>query len=151
MLNPDFKEMLLLLNENQVEYMFVGAYALASMGHPRATGHLDIYINTSAANATRVFKVLKNFGAPLHDLTVTDLQTPGIVFQIGLPPVRIDILSELTALNFEEAWKHHQKITISNVEVPVLGKEAFIKNKKALGRHKDLADVELLEGHDLKK
>lgn len=148
MLNRDFSDMLKTLNENNVEYLLVGAYALAAMGKPRATGDLDIFVRASSENAKKLMSALRTFGAPLADVTLADFETPGVVFQIGVPPVRIDILTELTGITFEEAWRTRTELLLSDLTIPVLGKDAFIKNKKALGRHKDLADIELIDGSE---
>ena len=136
--------MLSALCEAGVEFLVVGAHALAAHGAPRATGDLDIWIRATPENAARVLKALARFGAPLLDLTVEDLSRAGTVFQIGLPPSRIDILSSISGVTFEDAWPGRLDVRIDALVVPVLGREDFITNKTATGRPKDLSDLTLL-------
>jgi len=145
-MNRDFVEMLSALSDAGAEYLVVGAHALAAHGTPRATGDLDIWINTTAANIERVLRALAAFGAPLFDLTPADLTNPDTVFQIGLPPSRIDILSGISGVTFHDAWPRRVTVRIANLDVPVIGREDFVTNKKATGRPKDLGDLDLL--HD---
>jgi len=102
--NPDFRDLLSEFNARGVEYLVVGAYALAAHGHVRATGDLDIWVKPDPANAKRVMSALAAFGAPLHDLTEGDLSRAGVVFQIGVAPVRIDVLTGIDGVAFDEAW-----------------------------------------------
>ncbi|MBW2273868.1 MAG: hypothetical protein JRG96_11390 [Deltaproteobacteria bacterium] len=125
--------------DHEVRFLVVGGYALAVHGHPRATGDLGVWIECDRANALRAFD------APLHDLTVNDLTTPGTVFQIGLPPIRIDILTRITGVEFAPAWTDRLEPEIDGLRVPVIGRDALLANKRALGRLRDQADVELLE------
>ena len=111
----------------------------------RATGDLDIWVRPTAANAQRVWEALRNFGAPLTELTIADLATPGIVFQIGLPPQRIDILTGLSGLTFDEAWPNRLEIEDGSVRYAVIGRSDLIRNKRATGRPQDLVDIENLE------
>jgi len=143
-MNRDFVEMLSALCEAGVEFLVVGAHALAAHCIPRATGDLDIWVNPSPANAARVLEALRKFGAPLFDLTEHDLTRADTVFQLGLPPARIDLLSGISGLTFEEAWPNRVEIIIGDLAVPVLGRADFVKNKQATGRDKDLADLKLL-------
>jgi len=142
--NPDFKEMLSALSEARADYLLVGAYALAAHGHPGATGDLDIWVRADSENASRVLRSLAVFGAPLDDLTVDDLSKPGIVFQIGVEPSRIDILTAISGVEFDHAWKNRVLIEMDGVCVHVIGREDLIVNKRASGRPKDIADVETL-------
>ena len=144
----DLHDLLKAFIDHEVRFLIVGGYALAVHGHPRATGDLDVWIECTAANAARAYEALRVFGAPLQDLTTEDLTTPGTVYQIGLPPVRIDILTRITGVEFEAAWRDHRDTSIDDLVVPVIGREALLTNKRALGRTRDLADVELLEGSD---
>ena len=139
--------MLHALSEAKVNFLVVGAFAVAVHSEPRATGDLDIWVEPTSENAKRVFRALTSFGAPLADLTVDDLSKPGVVFQMGLPPNRIDILTQVSGISFQEAWATHSTFDLRNLTVPVIGCKALIKNKKAAGRPKDLLDVELLEKH----
>ncbi len=125
----------------------VGAHALAVHGVVRATGDLDIWIRPDAENAERVWKALARFGAPMEamGLTLQDLQQPGTVYQIGLPPRRIDILTEISGVGFSEAWETRVCEDLEGLTIPYLGREALTRNKQASGRIKDLADIELLK------
>jgi len=114
------------------------------LGRPRATGDLDVWVRPTKTNAHRAYAALREFGAPLHDLTVADLATPGVVFQIGLPPLRIDILTEISGVPFARAWSRRVLAMFEDVPVAVLGREDFLINKRATGRLKDLADAERL-------
>ncbi len=145
MFNPDFKDMLSALSESSAEFLLVGAYALAAHGHPRATGDLDIWVRADSENAPRVLRSLAVFGAPLDDLTVDDLSKPGIVFQIGVEPSRIDILTAISGVDFNHAWKHRVLIELEGVRVNVIGREDLIVNKRASGRPKDMVDAETLD------
>lgn len=146
MLNPDFRDILSAFCAEQVEFMVVGGYAMAFHGYVRATGDIDLWVRCSEENALRIWRALHKFGAPLFDLTLEDLKTPGIVFQIGLVPSRIDVLTQITAVEFEEAWQTHQTIEIEGMIIPVIGKQKLLINKKSTGRNKDKADVLWLEG-----
>jgi hypothetical protein len=144
-MNRDFVEMLAALSAAGAEYLVVGAYALAAHGRPRATGDLDIWVRPTRENARRVWAALQAFGAPLGELTQDDLASGDLVFQIGVAPSRIDLLTGVTGLAFDEAWPTRVSLTLEGVEVPVIGREALIRNKRALGRPRDLADVAELE------
>jgi hypothetical protein len=145
--NRDFVEMLSELSAAGVDFIVVGAHALAAHGVPRATGDIDIWIRPTAENADRAFRALVVFGAPLHDLTREDLTKADTVFQIGVPPGRIDILTGISGVTFDDAWSRKLIVALPGVStpVPVLSREDFIANKKASGRPKDLLDLQLLE------
>ncbi len=127
--------------------MVVGAHALAVHGLPRATGDLDIWIRADPENAARVWQALLRFGAPIDALAITadDLAKPGMVVQLGLPPRRIDLLTRLSGLEFEDTFSRHVRQSVATLDVPFIGREALLHNKKATGRLKDLADAEALE------
>jgi hypothetical protein len=144
-LAQDFRDLLRAFIDHEVRFLIVGAYALAILGRPRATGDLDVWIEPTAENAARAHAALEAFGAPLHDLTREDLAQPGTVFQIGLPPLRIDILTRITGVEFAPAWNRRTQADFEGVRVPVIGREDFLANKRALGRTKDLADAERLD------
>ena len=144
-MNRDFVEMLSALIEARASFIVVGAHALAAHGVPRATGDLDIWVRNDDENAGRVVAALEAFGAPLFDLTREDLNKPGTIFQIGVPPSRIDILTSISGVSFDEAWPDRTLIDVGGLEVPVLGKKHFITNKRATGRPKDLSDLALLD------
>ena len=133
------------LSDSGVEFLLVGAYAMAAHGHPRATGDLDIWVRANSENAVKVLVALSRFGAPLNDLTIKDLSTPGIIFQIGVEPSRIDILTEISGVLFSDAWERKISIEMNGCSMSVIGLEDLIKNKRAAGRAKDIADVETLE------
>jgi len=124
----------------------VGAHALAVHGRPRATGHLDLWIRATPENAARVWRALAHFGAPLEQFSEEDLTEPEVVFQIGVSPNRIDLLTSVTDLVFEKAWTQRVTVEVQSLSVPVLGREDLIRNKRAVGRPRDLADVGELEG-----
>jgi hypothetical protein len=145
MLNEDYKDMLLALFDEKVRYLLVGAYALAAHGYPRATMDMDIWIMPSSQNADAVLRALSRFGAPLHNLTKEDLQKDGTVFQIGVAPRRIDIITAASGLDFEETYGRSLSVTIEGIEVHIPSIDDLIRNKRASGRTKDLADAEALE------
>ena len=145
MLNPDFRDMLSALCEEKADFLIVGAYALAAHGHPRATGDIDIWIRASEENAKRVWRALMRFGCPLFDLKLDDLKTPDLIFQIGVEPRRIDIVTSITGVEFDEAWPDRKEIEIEGLKIAAIGRSHLLKNKKALGRPQDLADVAWLE------
>ena len=149
-MNQDFKDLLAEFNARQVEYLIVGAHALAAHGHVRATQDLDIWVRPDPENAKRVMAALRAFGAPLHDLTEQDLSRPGLIFQIGVEPIRIDILTVIDGVQFEAAWSERIDLKFADQPVAVLSREHLIKNKLAAARTQDLADVERLQ-NKLKK
>ncbi len=144
-LNQDFHDLLQAFVDHDVRFMIVGAYALAVHGQPRATGDLDVWIEATEQNASKAYTALAAFGAPLDDLTEADLRTPGVVFQIGVAPGRIDILTEISGVAFENAWPRRIESHYGELAVPVIGREDFVANKRATGRPKDALDADLLE------
>jgi hypothetical protein len=128
--------------------MVVGAYALAAHGFVRATGDIDLWIKCSEKNAERIMKALSIFGAPLFNLAHEDLQKPGLIFQIGVAPNRIDILTSIDGVEFDEAWSLCKEIEIENLKVPIISRIHLLQNKKAAGRPKDKADIAWLESSD---
>jgi hypothetical protein len=141
-IQQDFKELLELFNENRVECIIVGGYALAFHGAPRYTGDMDIYIKPDANNARRVMVALEKFGFGSAELTSEDFTQPGKVVQLGFPPVRIDIMTAITGVTWEEASSGRFKGKYGDVEVYYIGRDHFILNKKAIGRKRDIADLE---------
>ena len=144
-MNRDFRELLSEFSRHGVEHLVIGAHALAAHGHVRATKDLDVWVNATPQNADRVLAALRSFGAPLGNVTAADFSKPGITFQIGVAPVRIDICTDIDGVRFEEAWPRRQVHAIGALDVPIIGVEDLIANKKATGRLQDLADVEALE------
>ena len=145
MLNPDYRDMLSALSAAGVEFLVVGAYALAAHGLPRATGDIDFWVRPTGDNADRVLEALREFGAPLHDLSREDLARPGTVFQIGVPPRRIDLLTAIDGVEFEAAWQNRATREVDGFSIPVLAKQDLLRNKRATNRPKDLLDAEWLE------
>ena len=144
-MNPDFCDMLSALCAENAEFMVVGAYALAAHGLPRATGDIDIWIRPSKENAQKVWSALKRFRAPLLDLTVDDLHSPDVVFQIGAAPRRIDILTSISGVEFDSAWARRKAVSLAGLVVPVVGRADLLINKRAAGRPQDLAVAQRLE------
>ena len=145
MLNEDYKDMLQALADERVRFLLVGAYALAAHGYLRATMDMDIWVMPSPRNAEAVLRALRRFGAPLHDLTAADLQAEGTIFQIGVAPRRIDIITTASGLHFEETFERSLTVDIEGIEVHVPSLDDLICNKRTVGRTKDLADAEALE------
>lgn len=140
--------MLRALSDEGADFLVVGAHARAVHGTPRATGDLDIWIRSTPGNARRVYRALGAFGAPLSELREEELTERDVVFQIGLPPSRIDILTSISGVSFEEAVLNKVVVRIAEIDVPVIGKADFVANKRAVGRLKDLADIEDVESPD---
>ncbi|HOG09754.1 MAG TPA: nucleotidyl transferase AbiEii/AbiGii toxin family protein [Smithella sp.] len=145
MLNEDYKDILHALSDENVRFLLVGAYALAAHGYPRATMDIDIWVMPSPENADAVLRALQRFGASLQNLTKEDLQKDGTIFQIGVAPRRIDIITAASGLQFEPAYQHSIQLNIEEMEVRIPSIDDLILNKKATGRTKDLADIEILE------
>ncbi len=144
-MNQDFVDLLRAFGAHDVRFLIVGAYALALHGRPRATGDLDVWIDATPANASRVIAALAEFGAPLDQIDEADFSRPGVVYQIGVAPGRIDILTQLTGLTFEEAWPGRVRHPLGDVQADFIGREAFVRNKRATGRAKDLGDIDGIE------
>jgi hypothetical protein len=143
----DFVDLLECLRVEGCDFVVVGAHALAAHGAPRATGDLDVFVRPTSDNAERTFRALLRFGAPVqaHGVTARDFSTPGSVYQIGLPPFRIDILTEISGVTYDEATRDAVTAHLGAALVRFMGLEAMIRNKRSAGRTKDLADVEALE------
>lgn len=140
----DFCELLELFNAHDVKAIIVGAYALAFHGIPRTTGDLDLLVEPSAANAERVMRALEEFGFGAVGLSAADFRKPDVVIQLGHPPVRVDLLTSITGVTWEEAWSGRATDKFGGVPAVFLGLHALRRNKRAVGRHKDLADLEAL-------
>ena len=142
-LHEDFRDLLVLFADAGVEFVIVGAYALAFHGAPRASGDIDLFVRPSSANAQRVFDALARFGAPLESASVTaaDFAQSGAVYQIGLPPRRIDVLTEISGVTFDEAWASRVGGEVEGRTVGFIGRAALLRNKEASGRPKDIADA----------
>lgn len=144
--SEDFIDMLRALLVAHAEFVVVGAHALAVHGVPRATGDLDIHVRPSSENARRVVAALRDFGAPLvtHGVDEVDFERPGTVYQIGVPPHRIDLLTRISGVAFDDAWDSRVVVDIGDLKVPFIGREPLLRNKEAAGRDKDLVDAKLL-------
>ena len=145
MLNKDYKEMLQLLLEEQVDFILVGAYALAAHGYPRATGDIDIWVRAEEINSINIYRALERFGAPVDQITVNDFANEGIVFQIGVTPRRIDIITHLDGVTFGEADEDKVILEVEGLKLPILSFDKLIKNKLSTGRERDELDVKLLQ------
>jgi len=145
-LNDDFRDLLAALLSVEARFLVVGAHALAVHGVPRATGDLDVWIDRDPANAEKVWAALAQFGAPLETLgfSRSDLTAARSVIQIGIPPRRIDLLTEITGVEFGDAWPGRVTYPVGELSVPFLGREELLANKRATGRQRDLADLEAL-------
>jgi hypothetical protein len=146
LLNDDFRDMLVALFDAGADFLVVGAFAMSAHGYARNTGDLDIWIRREPSNVERVWKALQSFHAPLASLTREDLLTPDIVFQMGVAPIRIDLLTSIDGVEFDSAWESRISLEIEGRRVPVIGIQALIDNKRACGRPKDIADAKKLEG-----
>ena len=145
MLNSDYRDMLSALSAEGVEFLVVGAFAMAAHGLPRMTRDIDFWIRPSRDNAEKTWRALKSFGAPLFDLSIDDLSEPDNVFQIGVAPRRIDLLTAISGVGFDDAWKNRVSVKLWGMQFSVLSREDLIANKLAAGRPKDLADVAWLQ------
>jgi hypothetical protein len=148
MLNPDFHDILSAFNAERVEYLLVGAYAVAAHGLPRATGDIDLWVRPSKSNATLVWRALESFGAALDGISIRDLETPELVIQLGLPPRRIDLMTSIDGVEFDSAWEERVNIRVDGIDVPTISRKSLIANKRASGRPQDLADVSRLTNQE---
>ncbi len=144
MLNPNFKDMLVALNDAEAEYLIVGAYAMAAHGCPRSTGDIDFWVRATLENAGRVWAALSSFGAPMFQISVDDLSTPDVVFQIGIAPQRIDVMTSVSGIEFDDAWPHRLVVDLDGIRADVIGRQQLLKNKLASGRPKDILDADIL-------
>jgi hypothetical protein len=143
-MNADFLDLLTSLRAAEARFLVVGAYAVGVHGRPRATKDLDVWIEASSDNARRVMKALRDFGAPLGDLVQSDFESPGTGFKMGEPPSRIDILTQIEGVRFEDAWPRRLETSFGPVHCAVIGWDDLLTNKRAAGRPQDLADVDAL-------
>ena len=141
MLNPDFRDILSSLNDAGVDFIIVGAFALASHGRPRATGDIDILLRNSPDNAERIMTALRDFGAPLESISADDFTSHDNVVQLGIEPRRIDLMTHIDGVSFDDAWKNKVAVAIGDLEVFVLSKGDLLANKRAANRDKDSSDI----------
>ena len=144
MLNKDYKEMLQFLLEEKVEFILVGAYALGAHGYPRATGDIDIWVKADENNSKKTYNALARFGAALDQIQMDDFAVEGVIFQIGVAPRRIDIITRIDGVTYPEANDDKIIVEVEGLLLPVLSLENLIKNKLATGREKDKLDAKYL-------
>ena len=145
-MNEDFLDLLSALLDADVRFMVVGAYAVGVHARPRATKDLDVWVEASIENSHKVMRALQAFGAPLHDLSADDFARPGTGFMMGIPPRRIDILTQVSGVAFEEAWVNRFVAAVGpDLRCPFIGLADLIRNKRAAARDQDLVDVGILE------
>lgn len=142
--NSDFTDLLSLFNDNGVRYLVIGGYAVIQHAEPRFTKDLGLWISTDPGNARSVYQSLKNFGAPLTDLTEADFAEEGYFYQMGVPPVRVDVLMGIPGIQFEEAWERRIEVDFDGLRIPFISRRDLITAKLASGRPQDLIDAELL-------
>jgi len=149
-LHPDFRDLLVELRRAEVRFLIVGAHALAVHGVPRATGDLDLFVARDGDNPERLVRALASFGASLasHGVTRADFERAGMVYQLGLPPRRIDLMTSISGVEFHDAEQAAVLTEIDGMQLPVLGRRHLVANKLASGRPKDVVDAELLEEGD---
>jgi len=150
-MNPDFRDLLAAFNARGVDFLVVGAHALAAHGLVRATKDLDVWVRPDVGNAERVLAALADFGAPLQDLTVDDLARPGLIFQIGVEPIRIDVITGIDGVLFPDAWAERVPARFADQQAAVLSRKHLVINKRAAGRDQDLLDLKWLERTAQKK
>lgn len=143
-ISSDFRDLLTLLNECEVRYLIVGGYALAAHGFPRNTKDIDVFYEASPDNAARLMTALERFGFGEVGLSVQDFNRCGQIVQLGFPPDRIDLISTISGVEFAEAWNNRIRVTLDGVEMPIISRSDFLRNKRASGRLTDLADAERL-------
>ena len=151
MLNEDYKDILQLFTDNGVKYLVVGAYALGAYGFPRATGDIDLWVLADGENSKKIFRCLAKFGAPMEQISEKTFSEPGVIFQIGIVPRRIDIITKISGVDFEQAFSRREEFVIDNVKVPFISKQDLITNKQATGREKDSIDIKNLLSSKKKK
>jgi hypothetical protein len=143
-MNSNFEDLLNLFNANAVRYLIVGGHAVMLYSEPRYTKDLDIWVDATGENAPKVFQSLATFGAPLAGLSADDFATEGFCYQVGMPPVRIDILMSIDGVAFSEAWPNRQESSLGQTRAWFIGRDDLLRNKLASGRHIDLHDADLL-------
>ena len=146
--NSDFSDLLRLFSDNSVKYLVIGGYAVVQYAEPRYTKDLDLWISTDPANAEAVYKALREFGAPLAGLTADDFAEEGYFYQMGMPPVRVDVLMGIPGLEFEPAWDRRVEVDFDGLRVTFISREDLITAKLASGRAQDLIDADALSQVD---
>ena len=146
--NSDFSDLLRIFNANRVKYLVIGGYAVVQYAEPRFTKDLDVWVSTDTVNAEMVYKSLREFGTPLENLTVKDFSEEGYFFQLGIPPVRVDILMGIPGANFEDCWQRRNEVDFDDLSVCFISKQDLIVAKRVSGRPQDLIDADLLSKAD---
>jgi predicted nucleotidyltransferase len=141
----DYRDLLKLLNKHRAQYLIVGAYAVIYYTEPRYTKDLDILVNPSIKNAHKVWKALKEFGAPLKGVKPQDFTREDLVYQIGVAPIRVDVMMNIPKINFSTAWKRRTISSFEGVKVNIMGVKELIDSKSKIKRHIDISDVENLK------
>lgn len=144
-MNSDFRDLLSALSAAGAEFLVVGAQAVGIHAIPRATGDLDVWVGTQGENPARVWNALREFGAPLEQLSIDDLRESNLIYQMGVVPLRIDIITSVEGLRFDDCWSRRIVARYEGLDIPVIGLDDLIANKRAVGRPRDLVDAELLE------
>lgn len=144
-MDKDFSDILSLFDRYGVRYLVVGGFAVIFHSQPRGTKDIDLYLDSERANIAAAYRALAEFGAPLSGFSVDDLQDPESVLQIGQPPLRIDILKQIAGVSFDQAWQNRVEAKVDGTKVLYIGRDELMKNKRAVGRMQDLADVEAME------
>ncbi|HSR12724.1 MAG TPA: hypothetical protein VLS90_14880 [Thermodesulfobacteriota bacterium] len=143
-LHPDFKDLLRLLNSHRVRYLVVGGYAVGYYGYPRATGDMDIWVAISEENAEQIAHALRAFGMPEKETTKTLFMEKNKIIRMGVPPVRIEVITSASGLDFDECYSRREIVKVEDIDINFISLEDLKTNKKAAGRHKDLEDIEHL-------
>ncbi len=136
--------MLVALNDAEADYLVVGAYAMAAHGCPRSTGDIDFWVRPTPENALRVWNALASFGAPMAEIDIEDFSTPDIVFQIGIAPQRIDVMTSVSGVDFDDAWPSRLVADLDGLRADIIGRQQLLQNKIASGRPKDIVDADIL-------
>ncbi len=143
-MHQDYLELLQSLNANKVRYLVIGGYAVIRYTEPRYTKDLDLWVEASTVNAKRLMKTLRDFGAPVDNLTEEELAKPGLIYVFGIPPVRVDILNKVKGATFQTAWKDRERVEVEGTKINFVSRRVLKRLKRAAGRHQDLADLEKL-------
>ncbi|OQA03663.1 MAG: hypothetical protein BWY69_00301 [Planctomycetes bacterium ADurb.Bin401] len=151
MLNEDYKDILQHFIENEVKFLVVGAYALGAYGFPRATGDIDLWVLADKENSKKIYRCLANFGAPMENINEQTFNDKDVIFQIGIAPRRIDIITKISGVDFESAYTRKKEIELDNLKIPFISKQDLIANKTATGRAKDSIDIKNLLSAKKKK
>jgi predicted nucleotidyltransferase len=145
MFSQDFREFVELLIKHKVDYLIVGGYAVGIHGYPRYTGDLDIWLHNTPENADKILKVVNEFGFSTYGLTAADFTKPENIIQLGYPPLRIDLLTQIDGVGFDECFPNRKEVVIENLTVNFISYHDLLKNKKASGRNRDKDDIENLQ------